>query len=89
MSLLQGPDRQKVRRLAAGGYHSDLPENDTLTPDSTPGTVTFTYGGERFDPAAGENDLAYTVLKRSISELSYNYTEGAELSNTICAVIRS
>ena len=41
------------------------------------------------DPAAGENDLAYTVLKRSISELSYNYTEGAELSNTICAVIRS
>ena len=52
-------------------------------------TVTIVYGGERFDPAAGENDLAYTVLKRSISELSYNYTEGAELSNTICAVIRS
>ena len=52
-------------------------------------TVTIVYGGERFDPAAGENDLAYTVLKRSIHELTYIYTEGAELSNTVCAVIRS
>ena len=52
-------------------------------------TVTVAYGGERFDPAAGENDLAYTVLKRSIHELAYNYTEGEELPNTICAVICS
>ena len=52
-------------------------------------TVTVAYGGDRYDPAAGENDLAYTVLKRSVSELTYQYTEGAELSNTVCAVIRS
>ena len=52
-------------------------------------TVTVAYGGERFDPAEGENDLAYTVMKQSVNELTYNYTEGAELSNSICAVIRS
>ena len=51
-------------------------------------TVTIAYGGDRYDPAAGKNDLAYTVLKRSINELTYHYTEGAELSNTVCAVIR-
>lgn len=52
-------------------------------------TVTVAYGGDRYDPSAGENDLAYTVLKRSVSELTYQYTEGEELSNTVCAVIRS
>ena len=33
------------------------------------------------------NDLSYTVLKRSVHELTYQYTEGAELANTIRAVI--
>ena len=51
-------------------------------------TVAIAYGGDRYDPAAGENDLAYAVLKRSVNELTYHYTEGAELSNTVCAVIR-
>ena len=50
--------------------------------------ITFAYGGERFDPTAGENDLARTVLTRSVNEFTYNYTEGEELSNTVCAVIR-
>ena len=52
-------------------------------------TVIIAYGGPRYDPAEGKNDLAYTVLKRSISELTYQYTEGAELSNTIRAMILS
>lgn len=59
------------------------------SPCKSTATVTIAYGGERFDPAAGENDLAYTVLKRSIHEITYSYTEGAELSNTVCAVVRS
>ena len=50
-------------------------------------TVCIAYGGRRFDPAEEKNDLAYTVLKQSVHELSYRYTEGAELSNTIRAVI--
>jgi len=51
-------------------------------------TVSVAYGGERFDPAQAENDLAYTMLKRSTSELTYIYTEDVELSNKVCAVLR-
>ena len=29
-------------------------------------TVTASYGGERFDPAAGDNELSYNVLKKSV-----------------------
>ena len=56
--------------------------------DQETATITFAYGGERFDPTAGENDLARTVLTRSVNEFTYDYTEGEELSNTVCAVIR-
>ena len=52
-------------------------------------TVSVAYGGERFDPAAAENDLAYTMLKRSVSELTYTCHEDAELSNKVCAVIHA
>ncbi len=52
-------------------------------------TVIIAYGGRRFDPTEGKNDLAYTFLKRSINELTYQYIEGAELANTIRAVILS
>ena len=51
-------------------------------------TVSVVYGGERFDPAQSENDLSCTMLKRSVSELTYSYTEGAELSNKVCVVLR-
>ena len=51
-------------------------------------TVSVVYGGERFDPAQAENDLAYTMLKRSTSELTYIYTEDVELTNKVCAVLR-
>lgn len=50
-------------------------------------TVIIAYGGRRYDPAEGINGLSYTVLKRSVHELTYQYTEGAELANTIRAVI--
>lgn len=56
--------------------------------DQETATITFDYGGERFDPTAGENDLARTVLTRSVNEFTYNYTGDEELSNTVCAVIR-
>ena len=51
-------------------------------------TVTAAYGGDRFDPAEGENLLSYTVLKKSVEELSYAYHEGAALPNTVRAVMR-
>ena len=51
-------------------------------------TVTFAWGGGRFDPASSENELAYNVLKSSVPDLTYTYDESAELSNTLRAVIR-
>jgi len=34
-------------------------------------TVIASYGGERFDPAEGGNELSYNVLKSSVEDLSY------------------
>ena len=51
-------------------------------------TVTVRYGGERFDPAQGENELSYKVLKSSVEELSYDYDGAAETPNTIRVCIR-
>lgn len=50
--------------------------------------VTVSYGGEPFDPAAGDNELSYKVLKQSVEELSYTYIPEAELSNTVHVLIR-
>ena len=50
--------------------------------------VTVGYGGGRFDPAAGENELSYKVLKASVEELSYEYDPGAEHANTVRVLIR-
>ena len=44
---------------------------------------TVSYGGERFDPATGENELSYNVLKTSVDELRYEYAPGEEFANTI------
>ena len=54
------------------------------------GRVDFTvsYGGERFDPAGGENELSYRVLKKSVDELTYEYDPGAEYGNTVRVVFR-
>jgi len=50
--------------------------------------VTVSYGGERFDPAAGENELSYKVLKASVEELRYEYDPQAEYANTVRVRIR-
>ena len=49
-------------------------------------TVTVSYGGPRFDPAEGENELSYAVLKNSVEELSYRYEPEAEEANRIRVV---
>jgi len=51
-------------------------------------SVTVSYGGERFDPAAGENELSYKVLKASVEELRYEYDPQAEYANTVRVRIR-
>ncbi|MCR5788841.1 MAG: amino acid ABC transporter ATP-binding protein [Lachnospiraceae bacterium] len=50
--------------------------------------VTAEYGGERFDPAEGENSISYKVLKGSVEELSYAYHEDAELPNAVRVVMK-
>ena len=51
-------------------------------------TVTVRYGGRRFDPAEGENELAYKVLSASVEELTYEYLPDEEESNIIRVHIR-
>ena len=51
-------------------------------------TVTASYGGSRFDPADGENELSYKLLKASVEDMSYTYAPSEELSNTVRIVIR-
>ena len=58
------------------------------SPKEEQAVVTVRYGGGRFDPAEGENQFAYDVLKRSLGDLSYTYDPEAEDSNTVRAVIR-
>ena len=50
-------------------------------------TVTATYGGEPFDPSAGEDRLSFDVLKASVEELSYRF-DPKEQKNAIRASIR-
>ena len=50
--------------------------------------VTAGYGGERYDPAEGENRLSYLFLKRAVEDLSYEYDGEAELPNTVRVFIR-
>jgi len=50
--------------------------------------VTADYAGGPFDPEAGENSLSFSVLKRSVDSLSYEYKPEAEWPNTVRAVIR-
>ena len=52
-------------------------------PTEEQATVTVSYGGEKFDPAGGENELSYKVLKASVEELSYIYDANAEQKNTV------
>ena len=49
--------------------------------------VTVTYGGGRFDPGQGPNELSYNVLKTSVDEISHTYDPGTDL-NTVCVLFR-
>ena len=51
-------------------------------------TVTVSYGGPKFDPAEGENELSYKVLKASMEELTYEYDPEAETPNIVRVQIR-
>jgi len=51
-------------------------------------TVIASYGGERFDPAEGGNELSYNVLKSSVEDLSYEYDGNEEKSNIVNLVIK-
>ena len=50
--------------------------------------MTVSYGGERYDPAQGENKLSYMVLKKSVEDLSYAYDSEAEEPNMVRVLIR-
>ncbi len=51
-------------------------------------TVTVSYGGERFDPAEGENELSYRILSRSVEELTYTFDPERTDANAIRVLIR-
>ena len=51
-------------------------------------TVTVRYGGEKYDPATGDNALSYKVLKSSVEELTYGFDPSAETGNTVFVRIR-
>ena len=51
-------------------------------------TVTVAYGGERFDPSEGENELSYRILSRSVEELTYTFDPNRADANAIRVRIR-
>ena len=58
------------------------------SPTDEQATVTVSYGGERFDPADGGNELSYNVLKTAVDELDYEFDPDAEFCNTVRAVFK-
>ncbi len=56
--------------------------------DESQAVVLACYKGERFDPSEDKDSLSYSVLKGTVTELSYTYSEEDELSNTIRVVIQ-
>ena len=51
-------------------------------------TVTVSYGGERFDPATGDNELSYNVLKTAVDELDYEFSPDEEYGNVVRAIFK-
>ena len=45
--------------------------------------VTVEYGGKRFDPKDTDNQLSYTLLSESLSDIRYEFKNGADLPNHI------
>ena len=50
-------------------------------------TVAISYSGAGFDPADGENKLAYDTLKKTVADISYKYDSEAELPNSVTVLI--
>ena len=51
-------------------------------------TVTASYGGERFDPAEGEAEFSFSVLKAMAENVNYAYDPEAEYPNMVQVRIR-
>ena len=58
------------------------------SPTNEQATVTVCWGGDRFDPAEGENELSYMLLKKSVEELSYSFDPAKEEPNSVRVLIR-
>ena len=58
------------------------------SPTNEQATVTVCWGGDRFDPADGENELSYMLLKKSVEELFYSFEPEEEEANTVRVLIR-
>lgn len=50
--------------------------------------VTTSYGGEKYNPEEGDNELSYKVLRSSVEDLSYEYNPDEELPNTVRILIK-
>lgn len=50
--------------------------------------VLVCYGGEKYNPAHGDNEFSFNILKRSVDELTYKYDPTAERGNIVRVLIR-
>ena len=50
--------------------------------------ITASYGGEKYDPASGDNELSYKLLKNSVDDLSYEYDADSDSPNTVRIVLK-
>ena len=48
----------------------------------------ISYGGDKYDPAQGDNKFSFDVLKKSVDELIYVYEPGKEDSNIVKVLIK-
>ena len=58
------------------------------SPEDEQAYIIVTYGGDKFDPADGDNEFSYMVLKQSMSDLSYSYDPEEEKPNRIRILIQ-
>lgn len=77
-----------VQQILLPSGHLPVCVTTEYTAESGQATVDVAYGGERFDPAEGENELSYRVLKKSMDELDYTYFPDRELPNTVKIMIK-
>ena len=49
--------------------------------------VTISYRGAGFDPAEGDNQLSYDMLKKAVSDIKYTYNMETELPNNVTVLI--